>query len=216
MDAFGGADTWVMDQLPQASIKELVPQMPADIFADYMQIGQLFMEASGLTETAAGKGTKDVRSTGHAKQLLTTGSGRIKKTATKLEAPLVRMGDLAMKLNMRNNDEPIKPDPKDDGKPGDPFYYHNLSTDYSLQVAGHSHSPLFTDDTKELAGALFKSQAIDAEGLIRLLNPPNRNNLIHLLRARQKKAAEAAAKRVQMGLPPEGEKPKKNGHAAHP
>jgi hypothetical protein len=215
MDAFGGADTWVMDQLPQAAIKELTPAMPPDIFADYNSIGALFIEASGLTETMQGKGAKDVRSTGHAKQVLTTGSGRIKKTATKLEGPLVRMGDLALKLNMRNNDEAIKPDPKEDGKPGDEFFYHNLSPDYSLSVAGHSHSPLFSDDTKELAGALFKAQAIDAEQLIRLLNPPNRNNLIHALRSRQKKAGEAAAKRAQMGLPPEGEKPKKNGHA-HP
>ena len=215
MDAFGGADSWVMDQLPQASIKELAPQMPPDIFADYSQITNLMMEASGLTATAEGKGSKDVRSTGHAKQLLTTGTGRIKKTATKLEAPLVRMGDLALKLNMRNNDEPIQPDPKQDGKPGDPFLYANLSSDYSLRVAGHSHSPLFSDDTKELAGALFKAQAIDQEALIRLMNPPGRDNLIHSLRDRQKKAAEAAAKKAQMGLPPDGSKPKKNGHA-HP
>ncbi len=215
MEAFGGADTWVMDQLPQAAIKELTPQMPPDIFADYNSIGALFIEASGLTEVLQGKGTEGVRSKGHAKQLSTTGSGRIKKTATKLEAPLVRMGDLALRLNMRNNDAPIHPDPKEDGKPGDPFYYANLGFDYSLRIAGHSHSPLFADDTKELAGALFKAQAIDAEGLIRLLNPPGRDNLIHALRSRQKKAGEAAAKRAAMGLPPPGEKPKKNGHA-HP
>ena len=215
MDAFGGADTWVMDQLPQAAVKELAPQMPPDIFADYNSIRALMLEASGLTETAEGKGTKDVRSTGHAKQLLTTGTGRIKKTATKLEGPLVRMGDLALKLNMRNNDEPIQPDPKDDGKPGDAFFYANLSSDYSLRVAGHSHSPLFSDDTKELAGALYKAQAIDQEALIRLLNPPGRDNLIHSLRYRQKKAAEAAAQKAQMGIPPDGEKPKKNGDA-HP
>ena len=215
MDAFGGADTWVMDQLPQAAIKELAPQMPPDIFADYNAIAGLMLEASGLTATAEGKGTKDVRSTGHAKQLLTTGTGRIKKTATKLEGPLVRMGDLVLKLNMRNNDEPIQPDPKQDGKPGDAFFYANLSSDYTLRVAGHSHSPLFSDDTKELAGALYKAQAIDQEALIRLLNPPGRDNLIHSLRDRQKKAAEAAAKKAQMGIPPDGEKAKKNGHA-HP
>ena len=113
MEAFGGSDSWVMDQLPQASIKELAPQMPPDIFADYNSIGALFVEASGLTETLQGKGTKDVRSKGHAQQMLTTGSGRIKKTATKLEAPLVRMGDLALKLNQkeRRTDE-THPDPK--------------------------------------------------------------------------------------------------------
>jgi hypothetical protein len=218
MEAFGGADTWVMDQLPSAAIKELYPEMPDDIFADYNSIGALLIEASGLTEVLQGKGTEGVRSRGHAKELQSTGAGRIKKTATRLEAPLVRMGDLALRLNMRNNDEPIQPDPKEDGKPGDPFYYHNLGDDYSLRIAGHSHSPLFADESKADAALLFKAQAIDQEGLIRLLNPPGRDNLIHALRDRQKKAAAAAVKRAQMGLPPPGEKPngKGKGHAAPP
>ncbi len=215
MDAFGGADTWTYDQLPQASIKELAPTMPPDIFADYNSIGALFVEASGLTETLQGKGTKDVRSTGHAKQMLTTGSGRIKKTATKLEAPLVRMGDLALKLNQRNNDQPIKPDPAEDGKPGNEFLYANLSPDYMLSVAGHSHSPLFSDDSREMATLLKKANAIDEEAFLRMMNPPNKNNLIHSLRARQKKQAAAAAAREKQGLPLPGEKPRKNGHA-HP
>lgn len=215
MEAMGGADAWVMDQLPQASIKELYPQMPDDIFAEFNQIGALMVEASGLTETIQGKGEAGVRSRGHAKALQSTGAGRIKKAATRLEAPLVRMGDLILRLNMRNNSDPIHPDPKEDGKPGDPFYYYNLIGDYSLRIFGHSHSPLFADNSKEMAATLFKAQAIDQEGLLRMLSPPNRNNLIHALRAKQKKAAQAAAVRAQMGLPPPGEKPKKNGHA-HP
>jgi hypothetical protein len=217
-EAFGGADTWVMDQLPQAQVKELYPEMPDDIFQDYQSIAALFIEASGLTETVLGKGESGVRSQSHAKQLATTGSGRIKKTATRLEAPLVRLGDLALRLNMRNNDEEITPDPKDDGKPGDPFYYSNLLGNYSLRIAGHSHSPLFADDAKQDAALLFKAQAIDQEALIRMLDPPNRDNLIHALRSRQKKAAQAALKRQQMGLPEPGQKPphkgKGNGAAA--
>jgi hypothetical protein len=217
MEAFGGADSWVMDQLPQAAIKELYPEMPPDIFADYMQIGALMVEASGLTETIQGKGEAGVRSKGHAKQLQSTGAGRIKKTAARLEAPLVRMGDLALRLNMRNNDDPIQPDPKENAKPGDPFYFSNLVGDYSLSVAGHSHSPLFSDDTKELAAGLFKMQAIDQEALLRMLNPPNRNNLIHALRQRQKKQAQAAAQRAAMGLPPPGAPPRgKKANGQHP
>lgn len=216
MEAFGGADTWVMDQLPQAAIKEFYPEMPPDIFADYMQIGALLVEASGLTETIQGKGEAGVRSKSHAKQLAGTGAGRIKKTAARLESPLVRMGDLALKLNMRNNDDPIPPDPKEDGKSGDPFYYHNLIGDYSLSIAGHSHSPLFTDETKELAAGLFKMQAIDQEAVLRMLNPPNRNNLIHALRARQKKQAAAQAMRQKMGMDQPQPKKKTNGHTAPP
>ena len=93
----GGADNLGHRRLPQAQVKELCPEMPADIFQDYNSIGQLFIEASGLTEVLQGKGTEGVRSRGHAKELKTTGAGRIKKTATRLEGPLVRMGDLALR-----------------------------------------------------------------------------------------------------------------------
>jgi hypothetical protein len=80
-----------------------------------------------------------------------------------------------------------------------------------LRIAGHSHSPLFADDTKEIAGALMKSQCIDQEGFVRMLNPPGRDNIIHGLRSRQKKAAQAAATRQKMGLPEPGAKPNGGG-----
>jgi hypothetical protein len=217
-EAFGGADSWVVDQLPQASVNELHPQMPPDIFADYQAIGALFMEASGLTDILMGKGAPGVRSKGQAKEAASTGSGRIKKAATRLEEPLVRMGDLTFKLNMRNNDDPITPDPQEGGRPGNPFYYANMVSDYTLRVAGHSHSPLFRDDTQELTAFLYKAQAIDREALLRLLNPPNRDNLIHALRARERRAAIAQAMRAQTpggGSPPSGKvRRKANGSEA--
>ena len=219
MEAFGGADTWVMDQLPTAEIKELYPKMPEDIFADYMQIGMLFMEASGLTEILAGKGgDAGVRSKGHARDLAKTGGGRIKKTATRLESPLVRMGELSLAMLMKNSPEVIVPDPQATGAPGDPFFYWNLADDYSLRIDGHSHSPLFADDSRELALILFKAGAINHEWLIRLSRAPNRTNLIAALRERAKAQAQQAAMRMKMGIvdkPSSGAKSKGNGaHAA--
>jgi hypothetical protein len=87
-----------------------------------------------------------------------------------------------------------------------------------LRVAGHSHSPLFRDDTQELTAFLYKAQAIDREALLRLLNPPNRDNLIHALRARERRAAIAQAMRAQTpggGSPPSGKvRRKANGSEA--
>ena len=114
------------------------------------------------------------------------------------------------------NDDPITPDPKEKGTPGDPFYFCNLVGDYSLGIAGHSHSPLFSDDTKELVAGLFKMQAIDHEAVLRMLNPPNKNNLIHSLRQRQKKQALAAAQRAAMGQPEPGPRGGKKANGQHP
>ena len=55
-----------------------------------------------------------------------------------------------MPASTRNNDQPITPDPKEDGKPGDTFLYAQMVGEYNLRVAGHSHSPLFTDDSRRV------------------------------------------------------------------
>ncbi len=196
-EAFGGEGTWVYDQLPQAQVKELYPEMPPDLFADFQSIGQIFLEASGLTEVIAGKGEQGVRSRGHARELRTTGAGRIKKLATKLEDSFVRMGDVALKLKMKNDDDPIVPDDKET------FLAAQVSEKFKMRIAGHSHSPLFADDSRELAALLFKAQAIDREMLIRLLRPPNRENMIAALRVRVAAEMQRAA---QQPPPPAGGK----------
>jgi hypothetical protein len=113
------------------------------------------------------------------------------------------MGDLALKLLRHNSKEPIIPD-EHDGKPAKPFLYDDLPDTYSMRIAGHSHSPLFVDDTKELAAFLTKAQLADGENVLRLLNPPNRDALIRGWRNRQKAQAQKAAAMMQMGFPPEG------------
>jgi len=189
MDAMGGADTWVYDQLPNAKVEYLTPDMPEDLFADFNQIGQIFLEASGLTEVVAGRGEAGVRSRGHARELKTSGSGRIKKLAVGLEAPLVRLGDLGVKLKMKNDDDVLTADT------GEKFYPAQVDPKYTMRIAGHSHSPLFSDESKEMAALLFKAQAIDQEMLIRLLNPPARDNMIAALRERVRQQQLAALSR---------------------
>jgi len=74
---------------------------------------------------------------------------------------------------------------------------------------------LFADDTRDMAALLYKAQAVDQEGLLRMLNPAGRDNLIASLRARQAKAAKAAALKAQMGGPPTPKNGKGHG-APHP
>ncbi len=188
MEAFGGADTYLFDQMPQAKIEELHPQMPPDLFSDFSQINELFLEASGLTEVLSGRGEQGVRSRQHAQELRKTGGGRIKRTALKLEPSLVRIGDLGLKLKMRNDDDDITPEPDEHGK-SDPFVAAQVATDVKIRIEGHSHSPLFGDESREIAVLMKKANAISNELFVRMLNPPNRDAIIHELRqqARQQK-----------------------------
>lgn len=197
-DALGGPGSWVSDAMPGAKVEELAPKMPEDLFREYNEIGGMMMEASGLTEVVSGKGSGGARGGQQQKQMQITGGGQIKKVATGLEKPLVRMAHVGLKLKMKNDDSKIKL------KEGEDFVAAQVDDNLTVRVSGHSHSPLFTQETKELAAMLFKAQAIDQEWLLRLMNPPALENLLHSLA--QRKAAAAAEKAAH---PPEADHGKK-------
>jgi hypothetical protein len=210
MEAFGGADTYLFDQMPQAKVEELRPEMPADLFADFNQINGLFLEASGLTEVLSGRGDTGVRSRQHAQELKKTGGGRIKRTALKLEPALVRIGDLGLRLKMKNDDNPIIPTPDEKGK-SEKFVPAQLASDVKIRIEGHSHSPLFGDESKEVAVLLKKANAISNQMFVRMLNPPNRDNIIHEERLKEAKAARMAREHPQLAAEAASHGTKKRG-----
>lgn len=183
----------VADDNPNSKLEEHRPPMPEDLFREFNEIGSLMMEASGLTEVVSGKSSGGARGGQQQKQMQITGGGQIRKVAIGLEAPLVRMGDIGIRLKMKNDDNEISmPD-------GSEFLASQVPDDFSLRVDGHSHSPLFTMESRELAATLFKAQAIDRQWLIRLLNPTQKQNLLHALRAREAAEAKAAQAKLAAG-----------------
>jgi hypothetical protein len=205
--AFGGPGTQLYDQAPGAKVEIHDPKLPPDLFHEFDQIGALFMEQSGFTEIMAGRGEKNVRGRSHARELKTTGGGRIRKVASGLEKPLSRIGDIGLRLKARNDDDPLVAEIG--GKKVEFVIAQALeASKYEIRVAGHSHSPLFTAETSELAQILFKAQAIDQEWLIRSLRPPREANLLHALRRRRDAQAKLAKERQAQGLPPQGQQPR--------
>lgn len=191
-EAFGAADTYILEQMPNAKVEELRPEMPPDLFAEVKEIGAFFLEASGLTDVIQGQGAEGVRSRSHAAQLQRTGSGRIKKAAVALEPALTRLGDIMLKLIEKNSDKVINPED------GVAFLPAQIGQEVRLRISGHSHSPLFVDDSREMAALLKKSGSIDDELFVRMMHPPNQDAIIH-------KQRQAAKNKQQMlsSLPPE-------------
>lgn len=201
MSAWGGPGSYVFDQLPGAKAESHPPEMPEDLFAEFSEIGNLMLETSGLTEGIVGRGEKNVRGAGHHKELKITGGGRIRDAAIGLEKPLARMGDLALRLRAKNDDAQIKTE--DAGT----FVLAQVleGNEHTIRIAGHSHSPLFTSETRELAAMLLKAQAIDAEWFTRLLRPPQQANILHALRRRLKAQAAQRAQEMAAGIQPGGQ-----------
>ena len=182
--AFGGPDTYLFDMLPQAKVEELAPDMPADMFAEIREISNLFLEASGLTEVMAGRSEQGVRSRQHASELKKSGAGRIKKAALAIESPLVGIGEIGLKLKMAHDDKKLRAHDEEKDKYQE-FYACDVK-DVRMRIDGHSHSPLFGEESRELAVILRRSQAIDNEDFIRMLDPPSRDALLHSLHKRER------------------------------
>ena len=201
-NALSGPGGYVSDQMPGAKVDVLNPQMPEDLFAEFNEIGNLMLEASGLTEILAGKGSGGARGGKQAKQLQITGGGRIRKIALGLEKSWVRVADIGLKLKMKNDEEPLLTEA------GESFIPAELDDKMTVRVAGHGQSPLYKSDTQEQALLLFKTQCIDQEGLVRALNPPAKDEIIHSLKKRQRAAAEQRQQELAMGIEPDGKKKK--------
>lgn len=187
--AFGGADTWVSDQIPGAKVETHSPDMPPDIFAEFGKLEQMFLEASGLTELLGGKGEAGVRSGAHAQQLKKTGAGRIQSIAEGLKPSLVRVGDISLKLKMMHDEEPIYPEEGEEEQ-RQPFRASQIAGPVKMRVEGHEYSPLFGDENEARAILLKKLGAIDEEMLVRAIRPAASDNIIHRLRQKEKKQAK--------------------------
>lgn len=187
-EALHGPGSWVTDFNPGAKVDRMVPEMPEDLFAEVKAIGQLFLEASGLTETVTGQGGENVRSGQQARHAATTGSSRIRKTAVGLEPQLVQLGDTVLKLRQQKDARILVTNSQMR------FTLSQLATHrWKMRIAAHSHSPLFADQSRVDAQILIKAQAIDRENFLRMMKPPGETNLVHSLRERVKAEQQMAA-----------------------
>jgi hypothetical protein len=196
MAGMSNPGAYCFDQTPNAKVDELAPDMPEDLFVEFREIGDLFLEASGLTKTIAGQGAEGVRSHDHAKGLVVTGSGRLRKTAIGLERSLSRLGELSMKLLQHNDDQDLETEQ------GRKFLLSQIEGDWFMTVSGHSHSPLFADETKQAADDLMKTKSIDRESFLKMRNPPALETLLERLKVIEAKEAQAAMR----GMPEPGSK----------
>jgi len=201
MDALGGAGSFVYDMIPGAKVEFERPPVVPDLFAEFKEIGTIFLEASGLTETIMGRGEQGIRSEKQGKRAVATGSGRLRKVAVGLEAPLVKIGDVGLKLLQRNSKERLI---TDSGALMVPAQLAEQKI--KMRVSGHSHSPLFADEAKEMAAGLFKTQAIDRFSLLDMTDPPNKDELKHRLKKRV--AAEKQEKQQQAAAPTKPSRPR--------
>ena len=176
------------DPNPNAKATKLTDPPPDGYMQELQFIFQMFDEAGGFSPIMQGQGEPGVRAGVHAQTLVRTSSPRLIDQAARIERQLADCGYIALRI-MQAEDALIYTTDK-----GTDFLLGQLPDNFQVQVDSHSASPAFAEDNRQIAIALSRAQAIDAEDLIHMLHPPGAELLLARLRQRQKAAAQAAQK----------------------
>lgn len=197
---------FISDPNPNAKASKLTEPPPSGYLEELEFLWKMFDEAGGFSPIMTGQGEPSVRAGVHAQTLVRTSSPGLIDPATRIERQLADSGYLAVRL-MANNDPRIY-----STESGVEFLlaeFLNSHDNFQVEVDSHSASPAFAEDSRQTAIALARAQAIGAEDLIEMLNPPNAQLLLAHLRER--KAAMAKAQQEQQaisaatGQPPPGQ-----------
>jgi len=175
--------------MPNAKVERMAPNIPDDSFREIAEIDRMFEEMSGITSVLSGRGESGVRSTGHASQLARLGSSRAKKRALIVEDSLEKLATLFLKMMQVYDDTHYQDDE------GMKFIAEQFTRDYVVKVDAHSNSPIFMEDSRQLAFNLLKAGAISKERLIDLLDAPMKQILKQDLKKME--AQQAAAQQAQ-------------------
>jgi hypothetical protein len=178
---------FINDPNPNAKASKLLDPPPENYLEELEFIFKLFDEASGFSPIMSGSGEPGVRAGVHAQTLVRTSSPHLIKQAATLERQLADCGWMALRI-MQAMDALIytTADSKQE------FLLSQLPENYQVQVDSHSASPAFAEDNRQVAIALARAGAIDAEDLIHMLHPPGAELLLARLRQRQKAQAAQA------------------------
>lgn len=178
---------FINDPNPNAKATKLT-EAPEQHYLEELQfIFQMFDEASGFSPIMSGQGEPGVRAGVHAQTLVRTSSPRLIDQAARIERQLADVGYLALRIQQAMDPFVYKTDDH-----GQEFFLSQLPEGFQVIVDSHSASPAFAEDNRQLAIALARAGAVDAEDLIHMLHPPGAKLLLARLRQRQKQQAAAA------------------------
>jgi len=196
---------FISDPNPNAKASKLTEPPPQGYLEELEFLWKMFDEAGGFTPIMSGQGEPSVRAGVHAQTLVRTSSPALIDPATRIERQLADSGYLAVRM-MANNDPRIYT--TESGLEFEIEAFLHAHENFQVEVDSHSASPAFAEDSRQTAIALARAQAIGAEDLIEMLNPPNAQLLLAHLRERKaamaKQQQQEEAQAAATGQPPPG------------
>jgi hypothetical protein len=168
---------FMAEENPNGKIEKMAPEIPKEIFEKVEKYISWMDDVGGFAPIMMGQGEPGVRAGTHAQTLVRTGSPRMRDRALLVERQCTVAGDLSFKY-LQAKDAKVYLSKGKGGGPGEHFLLAQLPDDYRIAVDSHSGSPVFHEDTTQLAFALAKARAIRPKNLIMLTRPPHMDTLM--------------------------------------
>lgn len=197
---------FVSDPNPNAKAQKLTEPPTPGYLEELEFIWKMFDEAGGFTPVLTGQGEPGVRAGVHAQTLVRTSASALIEPATRIERQLSESGYLCARLMQFNDPNIYETESKKQ------FLLDQLPNRFQVEVDSHSASPAFAEDSRQIAVALAKANAISGEDLIEMLHPPNTDLLLARLKQRQAAQARAAQEAEARGELPQQQQ--RGGRAA--
>lgn len=211
---------WHVETGPGSGLKveKMSPDLPAGLWESLHELETMFDAMAGFPPVMQGQGEQGVRAQGHAETLVRMASSRHRDRALGIERQVEEVGGLALDLLRAHNPDvmpfwvkeqdlgpfkgkeldPVLFEAPAPGLHALPFQMFHVGDRFKVTVDSHSSSPVFMEDSRKLALLLSQRGAVSPEDLIKLMHPPNEDELIADIETRE--AAKAAA---FAALPPE-------------
>ena len=177
------------DLPPGASVNDLTPQFPPQMFQAIETISRAMEEISGFSNILSGQGESGVRAGVHADTLMRAASPRLRDRSLLIERQCAAAADKTLSLMQAKDGGVYRTGTKEPVE----FLLHDLPDDRRVTVDSHSSSPIFAEDHKDLVGFGLKAGYLGGDSAIDLLPYPQKD----LLRERYAKMQEAKQKLIQ-------------------
>lgn len=185
---------FLSDPNPNAKAQKLVEPPPQNYMEELEFIWKMFDEAGGFSPIMSGQGEPGVRAGVHAQTLVRTSSPRLIDQAARIERQLATTGELGLRIMQAEDAMVYITDSNIE------FLLSQLAENFQVIVDSHSASPAFAEDNRQVAIALARAGAVDAQDLIHMLHPPGAELLLARLRQRQKEQAQQQQQEKQEEL----------------
>ena len=201
---------YLRETSPNFKIETLESNIPADMWTSLHELRDMFHEMAGFPPVTRGQGESGVRAQGHAETLVRMGSARIIDRSLAIERSVAECGALSlalMKAKMPDAQvawvkkadagpfatielDPMIYEPPAPGMHGIEFQMFHLPDSAKVRLEGHSASPAFARESRQLAFDAAKVGVLSPEGLAERINLPDTEGVVSDIERRD---AEQAA-----------------------